>query len=140
MRLDINIKKELDGRNEEELEEIIEASDELSLMLEGGDGDGRITNFMGFFLDKTSRYRERDEALHRILERVEETTNTYDSETNYSIEDCLNLHNVDYGNLAMLIGSLLSVYDEKVQKAANNLRKMLVDFGIIQCGLREATL
>lgn len=140
MRLDIDIKEELDRKNEEELEEIIEASDELLIMLEGGSGDGRITNFMGFFLDKTSRYRERDEALYRILERVEEPANIYDSETGYSIEDCLNLHEVDYGNLAMLIGSLLSVYDEKIQKAANKLRKMLVDFGIIQCGLREATL
>ena len=135
MRLDV--KEELDKR-EEEIREIINASDDLLHMLEGG--DGRITDFIGFSLEKDSAYRKREEAFYRILEKVEESANIYDSETGCSIEDCLRRHNVDYGNLAMLIGSLLSVYDEKVQKAANKLRKMLVDIGIIQCGLREATL
>lgn len=131
---------------EEEIEEIVEASGEFLLKLEGGTGQSKMMNFCQAFREKSLTYRKEEEAFYRILNSINQkigTVNLYsinDPETGRSIEDCWNNHGLNCFSFGILNGALMKVYDEEIREAMKKLSKMLIENEIISYGLREVNL
>jgi hypothetical protein len=137
--------KNMEGK-EVEIEEIVEASGEFLLKLEGGNDQSKMMDFCQAFRGKSLTYRKEGEAFYRILDSINQKigkVNLYsinDPETGCSIEDCWNNHGLNCFSFGILNGTLMKVYDEEIREAMEKLSKMLIENEIISYGLREVNL